>query len=83
MKTTTITKYWAARERFKQRLIASKGEAWMDTLVKILIGIVVGGLVLTLTVTLINTLWPEITAKLLDMFNFGGATGGASGAGGV
>lgn len=63
-----------------KRLASRKGEMAVSTLIKILITIVVGALLLTLIVGLINTLWPEITQKIIDLFGLGGSGAAASSA---
>ncbi len=73
-----MLKLFAAKETMKYRLCANKGAAYVDLLIKILIAVVVGALILGLLVMLVNTLWPELSAQIMDMFNAGGA-GGAEG----
>lgn len=66
------------------KLLASrKGDMAVSTLIKILITIVVGALLLTLIVGLINTLWPEITQKIIDIFGLGGSGGTPAASGGA
>lgn len=57
------------------RVSQNKGAAYVDMLIKILIAVVVGALLLGLIVTLINAIWPELTAQIMAMF--GGGGGGA------
>ncbi len=75
-------KLFAAKETMKERLRSNKGEAYVDMLIKILIAVVVGALILGLLVMLVNTLWPELSAQIMDMFNAGGGGAGDAGAGG-
>ena len=50
-----------------------KAEGYVDSGVKILIAVVVGGLLLTLLYTLFNnTIMPTVTQKVQGMFNFNG-----------
>ena len=50
-----------------------KAEGYVDSGVKILIAVVVGGLLLTLLYTLFNnTIMPTVTQKVQGMFNFKG-----------
>ena len=50
-----------------------KAEGYVDSGVKILISVVVGGLLLTLLYALFNnTIMPTVTQKVQGMFNFNG-----------
>lgn len=73
-----IFKIFTTKEIMKNRLYSNKGEAYVDMLIKILIAVVVGALILGLLVMLVNTLWPELAAQIMDMFNATGGNGGAS-----
>ncbi len=57
------------------RLTDNLGAAsYVSMLIKILIAVVVGALLLGLIVGLINTLWPELAQRIIDMFTGGGST---------
>lgn len=75
-------KLFVAKDAMKERLRSNKGAAYVDLLIKILIAVVVGALILGLLVMLVNTLWPELSAQIMDMFNAGGGAGGGGEAGG-
>ena len=50
-----------------------KAEGYVDSGVKILIAVVIGGLLLTLLYALFNnTIMPTVTQKVQGMFNFNG-----------
>lgn len=50
-----------------------KGDAYVDTAVKILIAVVIGALLLGGIYALMNnTVLPTLTQKVTDMFNFAG-----------
>ena len=50
-----------------------KGEGYIDTGVKIIIGVVIGGLILAGLYTLFNsTIIPELSTKIGEMFNYSG-----------
>jgi len=53
----------------ERRLIPNKGEGYVDTLIKILIAVVLGALILGLLVALVNAVFPELQAKIMEMFN--------------
>lgn len=76
-----MIKLFVAKETMKDRLRSNKGAAYVDLLIKILIAVVVGALILGLLVMLVNTLWPELSAQIMDMFNAGGGDAGAGGGG--
>ena len=78
-----MLKLFAAKETMKERLRSNKGEAYVDMLIKILIAVVVGALILGLLVMLVNTLWPELSEQIMDMFNAGGAGEGGEAGGGA
>lgn len=56
------------------RLTQNKGEGYVSFLIKMLIAIVAGALLLGLIVGLINTLWPELAQRIMDLFTGGGTT---------
>ena len=50
-----------------------KGEGYIDTGVKIIIGVVIGGLILAGLYTLFNsTIIPELSTKIGEMFSYSG-----------
>ncbi len=50
-----------------------KAEGYIDTGVKILIGVVLGALILSLLYALFNsTIMPTVTSKITELFSFGG-----------
>ena len=50
-----------------------KAEGYVDSGVKILIAVVIGGLLLTLLYTLFNgTIMPTVTQRIQGMFNYAG-----------
>lgn len=73
----TMFRLFAAKETLKDRLRSNKGAAYVQLLVEILIAVVIGALILTLLYALVNTIWPELTTKIMDMFNFGSTSGGS------
>ncbi len=54
------------------RLTDNLGSGYVTLLIKILIAVVVGALLLGLIVGLINTLWPELAQRIMDLFTGGG-----------
>lgn len=59
--------------RTKTALSAKKGEGYIDTAVKIIIGVVIGGLLLAGLYTLFNTvIIPNMNTEIGNMFNFTG-----------
>lgn len=59
----------------EKRLIPNKGDGYVDTLIKILIAVVLGALILGLLVALVNAVFPELQAKIMDMFGDTASTG--------
>ena len=57
-----------------QTMIESKkAEGYVDTGVKIIIGVVIGGVILAGLYALFNTtILPSLEGKIADMFNYGG-----------
>ena len=54
-------------------LAGSAAEGYIDTGVKIIIGVVIGGVILAGLYTLFNTtIIPTLTSKIGEMFNYGG-----------
>lgn len=57
----------------KKILKSNKGEGFIDTALKILISVVVGGLILSgLYMLFKDTILPTLTEKITEMFNFNG-----------
>ena len=57
-----------------QTVIAEKrAEGYIDTAVKIIIGVVIGGVILAGLYTLFNnTIMPNLSTEIGEMFNYGG-----------
>ena len=54
-------------------LQSKKAEGYVDTGVKIIIGVVIGGVILAGLYALFNTtILPSLEGKISDMFNYGG-----------
>ena len=52
---------------------STSGEGYIDTGVKIIIGVVIGGVILAGLYTLFNTtIIPTLASKIQSMFNYGG-----------
>ena len=52
---------------------STSGEGYIDTGVKIIIGVVIGGVILAGLYALFNTtIIPTLTSKIQGMFNYGG-----------
>lgn len=59
--------------RTKTALARKKGEGYIDTAVKIIIGVVIGGVILAGLYALFNTtVIPTLISKIGEMFNYGG-----------
>ena len=59
--------------RTKPALAGKTGEGYIDTAVKIIIGVVIGGVILAGLYALFNTtVIPTLTSKIGEMFNYGG-----------
>lgn len=59
--------------RTKAALAGKTGEGYIDTAVKIIIGVVIGGVILAGLYALFNTtVIPMLTSKIGEMFNYGG-----------
>ncbi len=57
----------------KTALSAKKGEGYIDTALKIIISVVIGGLILAALYTLFNvTVMPTLETKLSGFFNYSG-----------
>lgn len=56
------------------RLKENEGSDYVGMLIKILISVVVGALLLGLIVALVNAIWPELTARIFEMFGSGAGT---------
>ena len=57
----------------KTALQSRSGEGYVDTGVKIIIGVVIGGVILAGLYTLFNTtIIPTLTTKITGMFNYAG-----------
>ena len=58
----------------KTALAAKKGEGYVDTALKIIISVVIGGLILAALYTLFNvTVMPTLETKIGEFFNYAGA----------
>ena len=57
----------------KTAIESTSGEGYIDTGVKIIIGVVIGGVLLAGLYALLNTtIIPTLTSKIQGMFNYGG-----------
>ena len=57
----------------KTAIESTSGEGYIDTGVKIIIGVVIGGVILAGLYTLFNTtIIPTLASKIQSMFNYGG-----------
>ena len=57
----------------KTAIASTSGEGYIDTGVKILIGVVIGGVILAGLYALFNsTIIPTLTTKIGEMFNYAG-----------
>ena len=57
----------------KTAIESTSGEGYIDTGVKIIIGVVIGGVILAGLYLLFNgTIIPTLTTKIGEMFNYGG-----------
>ncbi len=57
----------------RNALVSQSGEGYIDTAVKIIIGVVIGGVILAGLYALFNTtVIPTLTTKITEMFNYGG-----------
>ena len=63
----------AAREKtleLKARMLDTKGEGYIDTAVKIIIAVVIGGLLLAGLIALFNNvIMPRVNTEVNDLFN--------------
>ena len=58
----------------KNAIVAKKGEGYIDTALKIIIAVVIGGLLLAGLYTLFNTtVIPTLTQKISGFFNYTGS----------
>ena len=73
-------KFNSIKNKFNSVVISAKtaiqstsGEGYIDTGVKIIIGVVIGGVILAGLYTLFNTtIIPTLSSKIQGMFNYGG-----------
>ena len=57
----------------KTAIESTSGEGYIDTGVKIIIGVVIGGVILAGLYALFNTtIMPTVTSKITELFNFAG-----------
>ena len=57
----------------KSKLASTSGEGYIDTGVKIIIGVVIGGVILAGLYVLFNTtIFPTLGTKIAEMFNYKG-----------
>ena len=73
--STIFTKAQMKLANLKNRalctLASKKGEGYVDTAMKAIIGVVIGGLILTLLYTLFKTnIFPELTTAITDWFDY-------------
>ena len=66
----------AAREKalmVKERILDTTGEGYVDTAIKIIIAVVIGGLLLTGLVLLFNTvIMPRVNTEVTELFDAAG-----------
>ena len=63
----------AAKKTVAQTIASVKAEGYVDTGVKIIIGVVIGGVILAGLYTLFNgTIIPTLQSEMSGMFNYGG-----------
>lgn len=63
----------AAKKAVAQTIASVKAEGYVDTGVKIIIGVVIGGVILAGLYTLFNgTIIPTLQSEMSGMFNYGG-----------
>lgn len=66
-------KYNKAVASAKTAVASTSGEGYIDTGVKIIIGVVIGGVILAGLYALFNTtIIPTLTTKIGEMFNYAG-----------
>ncbi len=73
MKEKLTQKFCQLKLAVQKRVVPNRGEGYVDTLIKILIAVVVGGLLLTLLVALINAIFPDLQSRIMEMFGGGAA----------
>ena len=70
---TIKNKYNSAVISAKTAIESTSGEGYIDTGVKIIIGVVIGGVLLAGLYALFNTtIIPTLTSKIAQMFNYAG-----------
>ena len=68
-----MKKFFKAFATVKATVESTTGEGYIDTGVKIIIGVVVGGVILAGLYALFNTtIIPTLTEKISGMFNYAG-----------
>lgn len=71
--TNIIRKSKKMYQTFSNKLMEKSGEGYVDTGVKILIAVVLGGLLLAGLYALFNTtIMPTLTQRITEMFNYTG-----------
>lgn len=71
--TNIIKKSKNVYQIFTNKLMGKSGEGYVDTGVKILIAVVLGGLLLAGLYALFNTtIMPTLTQRITEMFNYTG-----------
>ena len=69
--TTAKNSMMTLKTRLTSVLASKKGEGYVDTAMKAIIGVVIGGLILTLLYTLFKTnIFPELTTAITDWFDY-------------
>ena len=70
---TIKNKYNSAVISAKSAVESTTGEGYIDTGVKIIIGVVIGGVILAGLYALFNTtIFPTLTTKITQMFSYAG-----------
>ena len=71
---TIKSKFWKSVTTVQSVIAEKRAEGYIDTAVKIIIGVVIGGVLLAGLYTLFNTtVIPTLTTKIGQMFSYTGA----------
>ena len=68
-----VSKFQKSASAVQSAVVSRLGEGYIDTGVKIIIGVVIGGVILAGLYTLFNTtIMPNLSTEIGEMFNYGG-----------
>ena len=68
-----VSKFQKSASTVQSTIENKLGEGYVDTGVKIIIGVVIGGVILAGLYTLFNTtIMPNLSTEIGEMFNYGG-----------